>query len=258
MQTLEDNGHKNAHGVDVVSMVIGIEDNNFDSSVRSFANNENFQLAGVDCMIADDGSRSSFRDAFAYFTGLSPARIPGTGQRRRFVILNGVQNSSSHADMEVLYSENDFRTSEASNVLALIDSIMPGSTTAPSNDYAAFQSAASLPVGQADALDDADGDGTSNLLEFVLGQSPTETDGHPIKAVTQGGVSQVQFTEAIGIEGVDVSIETSTNFVDWQSLNTPFADWPRETINDTAQRVMVTLPETEANLYVRLRATLTP
>ncbi len=202
----------------------------------------------------ENGERTAYRETFSYYTGLSSSRVPGIGQRRRFMVLNGTSN------MELLYTDNNFNSSDASAILALIDSVIPASGGTGTHTFEAWQSASTLPDGLSGANDDADGDGLPNLLEYRLGTSATTANGGlPITAVKNGlGDFGVSFSERTDTAGVDTVVEVSADMVNWDPIETPYDSWPREGIDDSTQRVMVTLPGSGEDLFVRLRVTLEP
>ncbi len=120
-----ENQDRNDHGVPISYTVLGIEAGaGFDASVRSFASNIDFDAGGVDLTL-DGSERTNVRNGFAHYSGFpasnTPSQVP-TSQRRRFVILDGREGPNQ---WQLLYSADDFHSSEAATVRAVIDSVGP-------------------------------------------------------------------------------------------------------------------------------------
>ena len=111
--------------------MLGIEPTGFDQSVISFRDQIGFDHAGLDLSLNGD-VREDVRAGFSYYSGFpaatTPSRVP-TGQRRRFVILDGQPGASQ---WEVRHVAADFSSSQANAVRAVIDSIPGPSTVEPS------------------------------------------------------------------------------------------------------------------------------
>ncbi len=241
LESLQANGGKNANGVEIVSIVLGIEHSNFDSSIRSFQSNTGFDMAGVDCVL-EGSERTAFRESFSYFTGRSPARIPSSGSRREFVILNGVANSPSHEQWQLLYRDSSYSSSDRQTILSLIDAVMPGGDPEPTgNSYDAWLASQSLPLGAAGPMDDPDGDRLTNLLEFYFGSSPLVETPNPLVISAQGDALAVEFPEALNLQGVEPVIQRSTNLIDWSDLSLTDDQWQRMQ-QDDSNRVSIHLP----------------
>jgi uncharacterized repeat protein (TIGR01451 family) len=73
------------------------------------------------------------------------------------------------------------------------------------------------PNNPSDALLDSDGDGTSNLQEYLAGTDPFVFDGVRILSAQVTGNGAVDLT-VHAAAGVTYALETSTNFVDWSLL----------------------------------------
>ena len=143
--------------------------------------------------------------------------------------------------------------------IAFTVSPFAGSGRAP---LTAFLRQYGLPV--ADPTLDSDGDGVSNLLEFVLGSNPIVPDaaGLPVaKYAVVGGVDSLVYTfyPATNLGGVTWVVETSTDLVNWTTAangvnGVTVAVSP---YNASANRAVVTIPRTAGNsLFARLRATV--
>ncbi len=74
------------------------------------------------------------------------------------------------------------------------------------------------PTNAADAALDSDGDGTSNLQEYVAGTNPFGFDGLKISSVQIMENGAVELTVRAA-EGVTYALETSTNLVQWSPLS---------------------------------------
>ncbi len=251
------NGHLNANGVEIVSIALGIEDNaGFDQRVMQDPARWGFDLAGVDCVL-DGSDRTEIREGFAYYTGLSPSRIPGTGQRRAFVILNGVTNSPSHKPWELLHFSHGFSSTQSDSLLALIDSVMPGDGSGGGGDptgqsYTEWMAEAGLP--DAAPLEDGDGDGLSNVVEFYFDTPPGQANPSPLQFSSIDGTFRLAYPVGKDRTGVTVGLETSTSLAEWQSLDVPEGDWVL-TEGESVDQVDVSLPA-DMESFVRLRVTL--
>lgn len=127
--------------------------------------------------------------------------------------------------------------------------------------YQAWASQYTFPVGLGGAKDDADGDGLSNLLEFVLGLDPLQASpgGVHVITVTVGGVDYpaLAFVRRHDIGGVvaQVHVSVGASFADDLGAvsvsNTPRLDG----FDDIVVRSSVPL-STQARQFLRLEASL--
>jgi hypothetical protein len=247
----------NANGIEVVSIAVTIEIVGQDSPVRSYATTNHFDFAGVDCVL-DGDVRTMHRAGFSYYTGFPASATPsqlGSGRRRNFTVLNGVQDSPSHAPWELLYSSQSFGSRNADEVLGLIDSVMPGGGGNPSGlTYAAWLTENGLPE-DTPVAGDADGDGLTNGVEFYIGTSPITADLQPltISRVDEDHVA-VSYTMGKDREGVTAVLEGSSDFTTWAMVDVPDESWTI-TPGETLDSAMATVPISGMQFF-RLNVTL--
>ncbi len=67
---------------------------------------------------------------------------------------------------------------------------------------------------------DPDHDGLPNYLEYALGLDPTEAaDGQPFsQPAIHGNAMEISFVGQVPPAGVSVTVESSSNLIDWQSV----------------------------------------
>jgi hypothetical protein len=252
------NGGTNANGVEVVSVVLSIEPNSFDSSVLSFAVNTGFEYAGIDCVL-DGDTRAEVREGFSYYSGLSSSRVPSSSAlRRAFVLINGVQNSPSHALWEVLYNDDSYSRARQASVLASIDSIMPGTDNGVGGgigmSFTAWAAANDLSEAESPLMD-SDGDGLSNAMEFYFGAEPNAPNVLPLSVSQEEGKAAVlHFPTGKDRVGLTAVVEGSSDLTQWIPIELVEDAWfiePGEMIDQAT----VTLP-LEAPPFARLSVTL--
>jgi len=153
-----------------------------DTDTISIANNNGYNLPGLDAM----ADRSNSRAGYAYYEGIP---IPGPGLYQfRLVIVNMLAGSPSHQPYEILFNENTEPLNTAATTAAMaaaraaIDSVQaaPAGTT-----YAAWKTGHSFPAGQDGPNDDPDRDGWSNLFEFQAGTDPLDPASRPTSILTK-------------------------------------------------------------------------
>lgn len=113
---------------------------------------------------------------------------------------------------------------------------------------------------------DPDGDGNSNLLEYVLGGDPSRPDPNIAPRVTGGnGNLTLTFQRPDAAETADVSlsVETSTDLVTWQQsyVITPGPPASQVSIQENGTNpdtITVTIPATANQRFTRLKASLNP
>lgn len=113
------------------------------------------------------------------------------------------------------------------------------------------------------AAADPDGDGVGNLLEFVLGGTPTSPDAAatlPVVTTTtgSGGPALVlTYQRALAAAGVALAVETSTDLAQWTAVTLGVDATEQVAPLDPAlERVVVTIPFAGSPLFARVRANL--
>lgn len=109
------------------------------------------------------------------------------------------------------------------------------------------------------ALADADGDGSSNWLEFALQTDPNDPASLAMPSITRTTIAGqpgtlVSFIRAANLPSLRVSVETSTDLLNWATVvdgrdGASLATTPIDTLTE---RVDVTLPEAPTRFF-RLR-----
>ena len=248
----------NANGVEFTSIALSIEGTGFDASARSFASQNHFDAAGIDCVL-DGEQRTQIRAGFGYYSGHDPARTPsqlGSGSRRAFVILNGVTDSTSHQPWELLYSSNEFLRNDAAEVLALINAVMPGGGSAGGLSFAAWSAENGLPMSALPSGDD-DQDALSNAVEFYLGTSPVMPNASPLDIErVDSGRARLTYTLGKNREGVTAQWEGSDNLEQWSVIDVAPDDWI-VTEGGTVDSAAVTVPFSSMK-YLRLSIAVSP
>lgn len=119
--------------------------------------------------------------------------------------------------------------------------------------FAAWVAAAGLGGLQAGATYDADRDGVSNLLEYALGRAPAATETAPPLSLTLENDSLVaRYTRLKTATGVTLSLQSSTDLVNWTTVTTA------PTIESTVgllDTMRLTLPADAARYFLRLQVT---
>ncbi len=120
-----ENRSRNDRGVEIVSITLSIEPEEFEDSLRSFATNQGFDMIGLDLVISELGERARVREGFSFFSGEDPALTPAEvcfDYRRRLLIINGVPGPEQ---WRILYSTNFYLSREAEAFRNIIDSVGP-------------------------------------------------------------------------------------------------------------------------------------
>lgn len=253
MSQIAEKGHRNANGVEIVSIAIGIEDNSFyDQHVMRDPARWGFDLTGIDCVL-DGDTRTQIREGIAYYSGYS-ANVVIDKNRRNIVILNGVADSPNHKAWEVLHTSPYYISQQRDRILAAIDSVMPGERSGASEEesFASWMVAAGLP-GE-DPFEDSDGDGLSNALEYYFDTSPTIAGASPLRYVHRHGARWMAFPARKIRSQVSVEIEASHSLTDWHILEIPENDF-RIATEGSMDQAEVKLPS-ESAPFARLRVTL--
>lgn len=133
------------------------------------ANDRGYDLAGLD----SNAARANSREVLSYYRG-APAVPWAVPDRRRLIVINGAADANE-PQWQILHSE---QFSNAADVIAKINAIQvtlpPVGTT-----YDAWATGNVLPAGENGALDDPDGDGAANALEFSAGTNPLSKASFP-------------------------------------------------------------------------------
>ena len=114
----------------------------------------------------------------------------------------------------------------------------------------------SLPANLSGPLDDSDGDGIVNLLEYVLDLSPSTIEEPPQPEMTrQGDTYEITLTVAADLEGVVIELLgcSSLDTPDWQ----PVPEIAIEPIGQ-ANQLRATVTALDPEMYFQLRVELTP
>ena len=209
-----------------MSLLLSIEPDGFDGTIRDFVDTNGFDQGGVDCVL-EGNQRDQVREGFSYYTGLPSSRVPrSSAQRRAFLILNGVTDSASHDPWKLLYFSQSYGSGVKDEVLGHINSIMPGDGGGPGGlTFSVWLNDNGLPA-DTSVSGDADGDGLSNGVEFYLDRPPLATELQPlsIARVDETQVS-VSYTMGQNREGVIASLEGSDDCITWSTVDVPAKDW---------------------------------
>lgn len=193
------NAGRNDHGVEIEFILISTEVDFFDGDIESAKDLQGFDAAGID---ATPNRSGDVRKGFGHFYG-SPApsmfSVPFE-DRRRIVVLNGVENSPGLQLREVLYNNTaqpsgDIAPSDEVAIANAINSVQPAvvlvdtdndgdpDETDPDDDNDGLPDTAELALGLdplladsnqngvSDADEDADGDRFTNIQEVTLLQT---------------------------------------------------------------------------------------
>jgi autotransporter-associated beta strand protein len=122
-----------------------------------------------------------------------------------------------------------------------------------SPSYADWAAVHGLPSGLAGPGDDADGDGSSNLLEYFLGSDPVVSVRAPIAMTLEGEFHVFRFTRSKEIIGVNSLVEVSADLFTWApSSVAPIL----ESATATAETWVVKLPISSGRHFARLVVSL--
>jgi len=132
--------------------------------------------------------------------------------------------------------------------------------------FVSWMSVQALPQTHATPDMDPDGDGISNLLEYVLGGDPSRPDPNiaPRIAVGNGNLTLTfQRPDAAETADVSLSVETSSDLVTWQQsyVITPGPPAPQVSIQENGTNpdtITVTIPASSNQRFTRLKASLNP
>lgn len=236
---------KNNNGVEIVSVLLSMEPTGWDSNVNTTANNNGYQIRGLDAM----ANRNSPRTAFSFFSGENASLTPGQlgiSSRRQIVVLNGMPNSPGKKVRQILFNEGpagSLTSAENMRMTAAINSVQPDPYTA----WAAGQGLTS--TNSAEALD-VDKDGTSNVIEFFSGTNPRESSPSTRTISSTAAGRHFVFQRNKVAASQSYVIRTSSNLVDWD-LYTPLPSAIVPTDLGTSERISVLLPS-NPSLFIRL------
>lgn len=104
-------------------------------------------------------------------------------------------------------------------------------------------------AGLTDPLDDFEGDGYANLLEFALGWNPRERDGS-LRPVVEDGMLSLTFPRDPNTSGLSVRVEVSQDLVSWTTVPDEVAGMDGDL---EVRRASVAIGET-ADLFLRIVA----
>jgi len=181
-------------------------------STTSFVWNGGGQLA-FDIGAADDkltiGGAFSKGTAGAYAFAFHPTEPLAIGSTHVLATFGSSDFASSDFSAVGLGSAKGQFSINAGSLLFTVTSDGSGETA-----YLDWASGYSFPAGLDGATDDADGDGQSNLLEFILGQDPTTGGAASIESVTVtdggGEYPALRYTRRIARGDVAVSVHVAT------------------------------------------------
>lgn len=124
--------------------------------------------------------------------------------------------------------------------------------TAVVNPLASYLEAAGIPANQRGPLDDPDGDGLANLLEFALGLAPgtANPDGAPDVAIADTLLT-LTYTRA-QTSGVTYEVETTTDLITWTTAGVT------QGTPDASNIVTATIPLDVPGRFLRLKVSLAP
>lgn len=177
----KDNGGVNANGVPVVSLLLSTETagGSSDSTTQSIASLNGYDFAGLD----SKANRTEPREALGYFRGAAATPWP-VSDRRRLVVINSAANTNE-PQWQILHSEQFSNSQTVRNIIDEISVTLPPTGTT----FAAWATENSLTAGENGPLDDPDGDGAENALEFSAGTDPLSGALFPtydLKQITTG------------------------------------------------------------------------
>ena len=165
--------------------------------------------------ISHDGERQQSREGYRYYENVS--KIPVSNDRRRLVILNGLVDSSTHQQWEVVVNQDFYQPhQDADPARAAIDSIRPSADreiNSGSLSYAKWAATYTMDDKQ-DA--DPDADGLTNQAEFHAGTDPTSPSKNHLRFVRQvDGAYQLRYPRANHPRAITGILQHSSNLTDW-------------------------------------------
>ncbi len=195
----------------MVSVLLGTETEGFDFGITAFRDAHRYDLAGVDAVV-DAGDQTQIRDGFSVFSGQPPERnsfqVP-IGDRRRFIIIDG------YANFEIKLITNDYRSSRAEEVRAIIDAIEPVAIENPLIDYF--------------------GGEPQVMIQLVSDKI------------------HISFERKTNVEGLDCHFEFSSDLVTWEELVMDEDQERVESLGNERETVTRTMSRGESNGFLRFR-----
>jgi len=118
-----------------------------------------------------------------------------------------------------------------------------------------------LPPGQirlianpANDISDPDGDGTPNLLEYLLGTDPSASEPNPVQVIAPGHQLHLQFRFPHGIAGVTPTVEVTDDLAQWQS-GTGHTEQVSDTLSSGFRALVIRDAVPGPQRFIRLRVT---
>jgi len=197
-----------------------------------------------------DANRSSVRIGLTYYRGEAIGRWP-ISDRRRVVTVNGVANSPSHQQWEILTND---QFPNHSNLINQINSVAAPVLT-PVNDYENWAPNFSFPADLSGPNDDPDGDGAKNIQEFYANTDPLLSNSTPpaeLSRIPQG--FSYRYQRSIDLSGVTHALETGpldnfTTYIPPEGTTTVVQT------GDSTEEVTVSLPS-DFGPFIRERLTM--
>lgn len=243
---------KNDQGVEVETILLSLETSGWDGSVLTASTNNGFDVHGLDSL---SDRTSEVRDGFSFYRGVASTGPPGSlgfAQRRRIVVVDATEPGSP------LVRHNDLPLSsgalDATNVELIRAAINNASITPAGTTFEAWATENLLSAGSASPLDDPDGDGWQNALEFSAGTDPSNGSSFPVLEMEQTEIGfELTFTRFVPAIELVRTWQTGP----LESITTAYIPENEEvTVENTddpdIEKVTVTLPA-DFGPYIRLK-----